>query len=173
VSRHNSKQATVDNLYLQKPSTSTSFGRVRQADRNRLNRNHLESTEFHKFQQALASGSGPGGRWFKSIRPTTRTTSNTPQRERGTVSGYQRGVQADVASNSGSGEGTSRIFPSSTSRVKGFAGRYRTETFCYGPRSCPLYHSGPTRKVPGRRGMTYTEEDQIDEETPSRPCPDK
>ncbi len=42
--------------------------------------------------------------------------------------------------------------------------RYRTETFCYGPRSCPLYRSGPARKVPGRRGMTYTEEDWIDDD---------
>ena len=25
--------------------------------------------------------------------------------------------------------------------------RYRFETFCYGPRSCPLYHAGATRKV--------------------------
>ena len=39
--------------------------------------------------------------------------------------------------------------------------RYRTETFCYGPRSCPLYESGPARKVPGHRGMTYTEEDWV------------
>jgi hypothetical protein len=39
--------------------------------------------------------------------------------------------------------------------------RYRTETFCYGPRSCPLYRSGPERKVPGRRGMSYTEEDWV------------
>ena len=37
--------------------------------------------------------------------------------------------------------------------------RYRTETFCYGPRSCSLYGSGPARKVPGRHGMSYTEED--------------
>jgi len=45
--------------------------------------------------------------------------------------------------------------------------RYRTETFCYGPRSCSLYRSGPARKVPGRRGMTYTEEDWVDEEATS------
>ncbi len=45
--------------------------------------------------------------------------------------------------------------------------RYRTETFCYGPRSCPLYRSGPSRKVPGRGGMTYTEEDWIDNEATS------
>jgi hypothetical protein len=31
---------------------------------------------------------------------------------------------------------------------------YRTETFCYGPCSCPLYRSGPARKVPGRHGMS-------------------
>jgi hypothetical protein len=42
--------------------------------------------------------------------------------------------------------------------------RYRTETFCYGPRSCPVYKSGPTRKVPGRRGMTYEEQDWVDED---------
>ena len=42
--------------------------------------------------------------------------------------------------------------------------RYRTESFCYGPKSCRLYRAGPTRKVPGRRGMTYEEEDWVDEE---------
>ena len=42
--------------------------------------------------------------------------------------------------------------------------RYRYETFCYGPKSCSLYRSGPTRKVPGRRGMTYEEEDWVDAE---------
>jgi hypothetical protein len=26
--------------------------------------------------------------------------------------------------------------------------RYRKETFCYGPRSCPLYNMGPPRQVP-------------------------
>ncbi len=51
--------------------------------------------------------------------------------------------------------------------------RYRTETFCYGPRSCPVYRSGPVRKVPGRRGMTYTEEDWIDEEATSHRGPDE
>ena len=29
--------------------------------------------------------------------------------------------------------------------------RYRTETFCYGPKSCAFYKAGPTRKVPGRK----------------------
>ena len=51
--------------------------------------------------------------------------------------------------------------------------RYRTETFCYGPRSCPLYRSGPERKVPGRRGMSYTEEDWVDEEATSHRGPDE
>ncbi|MGD0292108.1 MAG: hypothetical protein ABSC63_21145 [Candidatus Binataceae bacterium] len=45
--------------------------------------------------------------------------------------------------------------------------RYRTETFCYCPRSCPLYEPGPAHKVPGRRGMTYTEEDWVDIEATS------
>lgn len=42
--------------------------------------------------------------------------------------------------------------------------RYRFETFCYGPKSCRLYRAGPTRKVPGRKGMTFEEEDWIDED---------
>ncbi|MBX9961545.1 MAG: hypothetical protein K2Y35_00715 [Burkholderiales bacterium] len=42
--------------------------------------------------------------------------------------------------------------------------RYRFETFCYGPKSCKLYRAGPTRKVPGRNGMTWEEEDWVDEE---------
>lgn len=42
--------------------------------------------------------------------------------------------------------------------------RYRTETFCYGPLSCRLYKAGPTRKVPGRNGMTYEEADWVDEQ---------
>lgn len=51
--------------------------------------------------------------------------------------------------------------------------RYRTETFCYGPRSCPLYEPGPARKVPGRHGMTYTEEDWVDVEATSHRRPDE
>jgi len=42
--------------------------------------------------------------------------------------------------------------------------KYRKETFCYGPKSCELYRSGPPRKVPGRKGMTWTEEDWVDED---------
>jgi hypothetical protein len=42
--------------------------------------------------------------------------------------------------------------------------RYRSETFCYGPKSCALYKSGPTRKVPGRKGMVWEEEDWVDED---------
>ena len=45
--------------------------------------------------------------------------------------------------------------------------RYRFETFCYGPKSCAFYRSGPTRKVPGRKGMSYTEEDWVDEDATS------
>lgn len=40
----------------------------------------------------------------------------------------------------------------------------RYETFCYGPTSCPSYKAGPTRKVLGRKGMTWEEEDWVDEE---------
>ena len=44
---------------------------------------------------------------------------------------------------------------------------YRFETFCYGPKSCPAYHAGATRKVPGRNGMTWDEENWVDEEATS------
>lgn len=42
--------------------------------------------------------------------------------------------------------------------------KYRFETFCYGPKSCEIYNPGPTRKVPGRKGMSWEEQDWIDEE---------
>jgi hypothetical protein len=51
--------------------------------------------------------------------------------------------------------------------------RYRTETFCYGPRSCCFYESGPERQVPGRHGMTYTEEDWIDDDATSHRDPEE
>ena len=50
--------------------------------------------------------------------------------------------------------------------------RYRRETFCYGPKICELYKAGPTRKVPGRKGMTHVEEDWIDEDATSHRGPD-
>lgn len=51
--------------------------------------------------------------------------------------------------------------------------RYRRETFCYGPKSCPTYKPGPKRKVPGRRGMSYTEEDWVDEDATAHRGPDE
>ena len=45
--------------------------------------------------------------------------------------------------------------------------QYRMETFCYGPKSCIVYKAGPTRKVPGRKGMTWEEEDWVDEDAVS------
>ncbi len=45
--------------------------------------------------------------------------------------------------------------------------RYRTETFCYGPKSCPSYKAGPTRKVPDRQGMTWEEADWVDDDATS------
>jgi len=50
--------------------------------------------------------------------------------------------------------------------------RYRTETFCYGPLSCLFYQSGPTRKVPGRKGMSYTEENWVDADGTAHRGPD-
>ena len=51
--------------------------------------------------------------------------------------------------------------------------RFRSETFCYGPLSCSLYRAGPTRKVPGRRGMSWEEEDWVDEEATAHRDPDE
>ena len=45
--------------------------------------------------------------------------------------------------------------------------KYRFETFCYGPKSCQFYKAGPTRKVPGRKGMVWDEPDWIDEDAVS------
>jgi len=45
--------------------------------------------------------------------------------------------------------------------------KYRFETFCYGPKNCLLYNAGPKRQVPGRKGMSYTEEDWVDEDATS------
>jgi hypothetical protein len=50
--------------------------------------------------------------------------------------------------------------------------RRRVETFCYGPKSCAFHRPGPTRKVPGRRGMSWEEEDWVDEEATSHRGPD-
>src|SRR5512134_2267100 len=50
---------------------------------------------------------------------------------------------------------------------------HRFETFCYGPKSCPLYRAGPTRKVPGRKGMSWEEEDWVDEEATAHRGPDE
>jgi len=50
--------------------------------------------------------------------------------------------------------------------------QYRFETFCHGPKSCPFYRPGPVRKVPGRKGMSYTEEDWVDEDATSHRGPD-
>lgn len=45
--------------------------------------------------------------------------------------------------------------------------KYRFETFCYGPLSCKSYKAGPNRKVEGRKGMVYVEEDWVDAEAVS------
>jgi hypothetical protein len=51
--------------------------------------------------------------------------------------------------------------------------RYRFETFCYGPKSCAFYKAGPIRKVPGRRGMVWEEEDWVDEDQTAHRGPDE
>ena len=51
--------------------------------------------------------------------------------------------------------------------------RYRRETFCYGPKSCPYSAAGPTRKVPGRKGMSWEEEDWVDDDATAHRGPDE
>ena len=51
--------------------------------------------------------------------------------------------------------------------------RYRFEAFCYGPKSCTLYRAGPTRKVPGRGGMSWEEEDWVDDNATEHRGPDE
>ncbi|MCL5941967.1 MAG: hypothetical protein M1325_00275 [Actinobacteria bacterium] len=50
--------------------------------------------------------------------------------------------------------------------------QYRFEAFCYGPKSCACYRAGAARKVPGRKGMSHTEEDWVDEDATSHRGPD-
>ncbi len=50
---------------------------------------------------------------------------------------------------------------------------YRFETFCYGPKSCPIYRPGPLRRVPGRNNAVWTEEDSVDEEATAQRGPDE
>ena len=51
--------------------------------------------------------------------------------------------------------------------------RFRKETFCYGPKSCPSYQPGAVREVPGRNKTIWTEEDQVDEDATSHRGPDE
>lgn len=51
--------------------------------------------------------------------------------------------------------------------------RFRRESFCYGPLSCKLYKAGPPRKVPGRKGMSWTEADWVDQEEVAHRAPDE
>jgi len=51
--------------------------------------------------------------------------------------------------------------------------RYRFETFCYGPKACALYRPGPTRKVPGRKGVTWEEADWVDKDATAHRAADE
>ena len=50
---------------------------------------------------------------------------------------------------------------------------YRFETFCYGPLNCAFYKPGPNRKVKGRKGMVFVEEDWVDEDMTSHRDPEE
>ncbi len=49
--------------------------------RNRFNINHLEAINFSRFQYGLESGSGPGGRRFKSSLPDHLFSATYPDSE--------------------------------------------------------------------------------------------
>ena len=51
--------------------------------------------------------------------------------------------------------------------------RYRFETFCHGPKACGLYRPGPTRKVPGRKGVTWEEADWVDKDATAHRAADE
>lgn len=51
--------------------------------------------------------------------------------------------------------------------------KYRFETFCYGPLNCKHYKAGPNRKVEGRNGMVYVEEDWVDAQMTEHRDPDE
>jgi len=51
--------------------------------------------------------------------------------------------------------------------------KYRFETFCYGPLNCTFYKAGPKRKVEGRNGMIYVEEDWVDQDQTAHRQPDE
>ena len=51
--------------------------------------------------------------------------------------------------------------------------QYRFETFCYGPKSCAAYQPGATRKVTGRKGMVWEEENWVDEAATAHRGPDE
>ena len=50
---------------------------------------------------------------------------------------------------------------------------YRFETFCYGPKSCRIYKAGMPRKVRGRKGMVWVEEDWVDEDATAHRADDE
>ncbi len=50
--------------------------------------------------------------------------------------------------------------------------RYRFEAFRYGPKICALHKAGPTRKAPGRKDMSCTEEDWVDKDAVVHRGPD-
>jgi hypothetical protein len=61
--------STVDDFVLKKPLISINRNSFQHAGANRFNISHLETTNFNRLQYGLESGSGPGGRRFKSSLP--------------------------------------------------------------------------------------------------------
>ena len=53
------------------------------------------------------------------------------------------------------------------------ARRYRFETFCYGPKSCPQYRAGAKRAAPGRQGDSHVEENSVDEDATAHRGPEE
>lgn len=59
---------SVDEIVAGRASKFDVFRKLPRERLNAFNRKHLEAQNFNRFQHLLESGSGPGGRWFKSAR---------------------------------------------------------------------------------------------------------
>ncbi|SRR5229473_4510531 len=83
-------------------SPSTDFNSFQRLGRNRFNSNRLETQKFYKFQKAMESGSGPGGRRFKSSLPDQffSTTSRIAGNSRTSKRTYIRVAGTGWARNS-------------------------------------------------------------------------
>lgn len=126
----------------------------------RVENGDLETADLYKV-----SGLKVGARGQVERSATAPFTGTPPTLEEYRARGHRRLAAATYASKCGSCLwGAEMAVEMIIDQWNPSRRRYRRETFCYGPKSCPLYASGPARRVPGRKGMSWTEEDWVDED---------